>query len=232
MESAILVFKKYFGYVLLFIVSVFLYTWVQSPLVVTVTGVGEVSAKAETATLTFAVSTNGETSQSASDKAKETSDKIKETLKTSGIPESDMYQASTVILPARSIVEGATGYQATLNMGVKTTHINNLDGLTASLYSQGAALVTQPILSVGDNEKLEKEAYGLAVKDAKNQANSLALRYMKLIKKIVLVQESATSPSSTVTNKADTVSQIEKKLSPEDGLIKISKVLSVSYKMW
>ena len=55
-------------------------------------------------------------------------------------------------------------------------------------------------------------------------SNFLSHSNMKLFKKIVLVQESTTSPSSTVTSKADSA--------PNDGMIKISKVLSVSYKLW
>lgn len=232
MEAAQDYFKKYFGFLVIFILAVTFYTWIQSPMVITVTGVGEASAKAETATLTFALTENGESPQSASMNVKDSSNKIRETLKTSGASESEIYESSVVILPASSIVKGAGGYQATLNMGVKTNLINDLDGLTSSIYSQGAIVVTQPILSVGDKEKLEKEAYDLAIKDAKKQANNLSLRYLKFLKKIVLVQESTTSPSSTVTSKADSVTQLDKNLSPEDGLIKISKVLSVSYKMW
>lgn len=232
MESAGDLMKKYFGYLIFALGLLLAYQLISSPLIITVTGLGEVSAKAENATLTFVLSSNGDSAQSASDKVIETSKKIKDTLKTTGIPESDIYEASTAILPASSIVAGATGYQATLNMGVKTTQVNNLDGLTASLYTQGAIVVTQPMLSVGDKEKLEMEAYNLALKDAKKQANNVSLKYFKLLKKIVLVQESTTSPSSTVTTKADSVTQIDKNLSPEDGLIKISKVLSVSYKMW
>lgn len=232
METANSSFKKYLFYSIALVVLLFIYQWISSPMVITVTGSGEVSSKAETATLTFVLSSNNESPQTASDKVKETLKKIKETLKTSGIPESDIFEASTVILPASSIVAGATGYQATLNMGIKTTQVNNLDGVTSNLYSQGAVVVTQPILSVGDKTKLENEAYDLALKNTKKQANSIALKYFKLFKKIVLVQESTTSPSSTVTSKADIVAQIDKNLSSEDGLIKISKVLSVSYKMW
>lgn len=232
METANSSFKKYLFYSIALVVLLFIHQWISSPMVITVTGSGEVSSKAETATLTFVLSSNNESPQTASDKVKETLKKIKETLKTSGIPESDIYEASVVILPASSIVAGGTGYQATLNMGIKTTQVNNLDGVTSNLYSQGAVVVTQPILSVGDKTKLENEAYDLALKNTKKQANSIALKYFKLFKKIVLVQESTTSPSSTVTSKADIVAQIDKNLSSEDGLIKISKVLSVSYKMW
>lgn len=234
MESAFIPWKKYLSYSLVAIVALFVYQFISSPMIVTVAGVGEVSAPAKTATLTFAISVNDDNAQSASNKLESSVNKIKETLKTNGIPESDIYEASTSILPAGSIVAGATGFQATANMGIKTTQINNVSIITTSLYSQGATVVTQPTFSVGEKDKveLEKDAYDLAIKDARKQANSLSWRYFKPIKKIVLIQESTTPTTSTVTSKADTVTQIEKKISADTGLIKVSKSLSVSYKMW
>lgn len=216
--------KKYLGYLLLFIFLITFYQWTTSPLVVTVTGIGEVSAPAETATLTFTLSANGEIPQFAADKIKAASNKIKEALIADGIPESNIYEASSVILPAAAITANATGYQATLNMGIKTTKVNNLDSLTATLYTLGATVVTQPILSIGNKEKLENQAYDMALTDAKKQANTVASKHWKLIKKIVLVQESTTPITSTVTSKANSFAQV--------GLIKVSKTLSVSYKMW
>lgn len=224
MEPAQTSLKKYFGYLLLFILLITFYQWITSPLVVTVTGIGEVSAPAETATLTFTLSSNGEIPQFAADKIKAATNKIKEALIADGIPESSIYEASAVILPAASLTAGASGYQATLNMGIKTAKINNLDSLTATLYTLGANVVTQPILSIGNKEKLESQAYDLALTDAKKQANTVASKHWKFLKKIVLVQESTTPITSTVTSKADSFAQV--------GLIKVSKTLSVSYKMW
>lgn len=216
--------KKYLPLLLSVFVFLVLYQWITSPLVTTITGVGEVSAKAETATVTFAFSLNGDSAKSATDSAKGVSSRIRKMLKDSGVSENDIYESSVVVLPASSVVRGAGGFQATLNMGLKTTKINEINNLVSSLYSEGAVVVTQPVLSVGNKAKLEDEAYNLALKDAKSQSTKLSLKYMKLFKKIVLVQESTTSPSSTVTSKADS--------SPDDGMIKISKVLSVSYKLW
>ena len=213
-------------------VAMIFWVWVNSPMIVTVIGAGDVTSKAETATLTFTISQNSDNPQSASSAVKSNSAKIKEALAASGIPASDIFESQTVVLPASAITSGASGFQASVSMGIKTAQIGNLDGITNSLYSLGAVVVTQPILSVGNVSNLEKQAYDLAVKDAKKKAGSIALSNWKLFRKIVLIEQSTTQPTSTVTTKADTASQIEKNLSPDDGLIKISKVVSVSYKMW
>lgn len=232
MESAFFPWKKYLTYTLAILASIFAYSWITSPMVVTVLGSGEVSSKAETATITFSITSSGDNPQTAITSLKSTSEKIKQTLSTSGIPESDVFESQVQVLPASAVVSGATGFQASTSMGIKTDKLNSLDGMINNLYALGAVVVSQPVLTVGDIESLEKEAYNLAIKDAKKKANALAFSNWKLIKKIVLIEQSQTQPTSTVTSKADTVSQVEKNISPDDGLIKIKKVVSVSYKLW
>ncbi len=232
MESAFFPWKKYLSYTLAVLALIFAYSWITSPMVVTVLGSGEVSSKAETATLTFSIMSSGDNPQSALTSLKSTSDKIKQTLSTNGIPESDIFESQVQVLPASAVVNGATGFQASTSMGIKTDKLNSLGGLINNLYALGAVVVSQPVLTVGNIEALEKEAYNLAIKDAKKKANSVAFSNWKLIKKIVLIEQSQSEPSSTVTSKADTVSQAEKNISPDDGLIKIKKVVSVSYKLW
>lgn len=232
MESAFFPWKKYLTYTLAILALIFTNAWISSPMVVTVLGSGEVSSKAETATLTFSISSNGDNPQVALTNLKSTTEKIKQTLSTSGIPESDVFESQAQVLPASAVVSGATGFQASTSMGIKTDNLNSLDGMINNLYSLGAVVVSQPVLTVGDIESLEKEAYDLAIKDAKKKANSVAFSNWKLIKKIVLIEQSQSEPSSTVTSKADTISQVEKNISPDDGLIKIKKVVSVSYKLW
>lgn len=232
MESAFFPWKKYLTYTLAILASIFAYSWITSPMIVTVLGSGEVSSKAETATITFSITSSGDNPQSAITSLKSTSEKIKQTLSTSGIPESDIFESQVQVLPASAVVSGATGFQASTSMGIKTDKLNSLDGMINNLYALGAVVVSQPVLTVGDIESLEKEAYNLAIKDAKKKANAVAFSNWKLIKKIVLIEQSQSEASSTVTSKADTVSQVEKNISPDDGLIKIKKVVSVSYKLW
>lgn len=232
METAFFPWKRYLGYSFAALALIFAYSWITSPMLVSVTGQGEVTAAAETATLTFTVSANSDSPQAALAQVKETSNRIKQNLATTGIPESSVYESQAAVVPASAVVQGGTGFQATISMGIKTGQVNNLDGIINNLYSQGAAIVSQPVLTVGNIAELERQAYNMAIKDAKKKAGSVALSNLKLFRKIVLIQESQTQPSSTVTTKADTASQIENNISPDDGLIKISKVVSVSYKLW
>ena len=232
MEPATSSWLKYLGYLLSAIVLIFIYSWITSPMIVTVTGSGDVSAKAETATLTFTLASVAENPQSATQNLKLNIEKVKESLKSSGILENEVFESKVSVLPASTISKDLSGFQASTSMGIKTTQISNLNSLISNLYDLGAIVVTQPTLSVGDINQLEKEAYNLALKDAGSKASGIALSNWKFIKKIILVEQSVTQPTSTVTTKADTASQIENKLSPDDGLIKVSKVLSVSYKMW
>lgn len=232
MEPATSSIKKYSTFVIIGIFFLVLYQFISSPMVTTVTGVGSVSAPAKQATITFSMTSSKDNPSDASNEVKSNVVKIRETLKTSGIPESDVYESQVTVYPASAIKEGASGFQATTSMGVKTTQINNLDGIITTLYSLGAVVVTQPVLEIGDKEVLEKEAYDLALKDAKKKANTIALKNLKFLKKIILIQETTSPTTSTVTSKLDTVTQIEKNLPAGTGVIKVSKILSVSYKMW
>lgn len=87
MESAFFPWKKYLTYGLIAIAGLLAYSWVMSPLIVTVSGTGELSAKAETAALTFTLTANEDSAQDALSSVKNTSNKIKESLKTAGIAE-------------------------------------------------------------------------------------------------------------------------------------------------
>lgn len=232
MESAFIPWKKIFSYGLVAVVLIFLYSWIMSPLVITVTGVGEVSAPAENAVLTFSLASNKDNPNDAVTLVKENVKKIKESLKNFGVGDSDVYESQATVVPAGAVVAGSTGFQASTSMGLKINSVSNLDSLTAALYGLGATVVSQPQLSVKDSKKVESEAYQLALKDAKSKANSVALKNWKLIKKIVLIQESQTPVTTTVTKQASDIDSAELDVDPNTGLIKFSKVLSVSYKLW
>lgn len=232
MESNSFSWKKYLGYSLAVLLLIFAYSWITSPLVITVTGVGEVSAPAENAVLTFSLSSNRDNPNDAVNEVKNSVTTVKDSLKNFGVGDSDVYESQVTVVPAGAVVAGATGFQATISMGLKINSVSNLDSLTTSLYGMGAQVVSQPQLSVEDSNKLESEAYQLALKDAKSKASTVAMKNWKLIKKIVLIQESQTPVTTTVTKQANDVDQVELNVDPNTGLIKFSKVLSVSYKMW
>lgn len=226
METAFFPWKKYLGYTVAVLSLIFVYSWINSPLVMSVTGIGEVSVPAENAVLTFTLASTKASSNEAVTEVKNNISNVKNSLKNFGVGDSDVYESQAAVIPVES------GFQATVNMGLKVNSISSLDQLTTSLYGMGAVIVSQPQLSVKDSQKIEDEVYQMALKDAKSKANKIALKNWKLVKKIVLIQEGQTPVTTTVTKQASDVDQVELNVDQTTGLIKFSKVLSVSYKLW
>lgn len=211
-------YKKVLLVILSVIVIVFVFQWISSPMVITITGVGEASAPATAATLSFSVGATGDNSATALANVKARANKIREVIKGNGVLETDIYQSQATVYPTATVANGATGFTASTSIGFKTTDVLSLDVLTSTIYAQGASVVTQPVLSAKDNSKLSSNAYQLALKDANKQASQIGLKNFKFIKKVVLIQENAQSAGSmSITNNGD---------------LKVSKVLSVSYKLW
>src|SRR3990167_11439768 len=98
------------------------YTWINSPMVVTVTGTGEVAVPAESASLSFSVSGSDPTPVGAITVAKARADAIRTMLIGSGVAERDIAEAQVRVVPASAVTQGATGFQAVITMGAKTVH--------------------------------------------------------------------------------------------------------------
>lgn len=229
-------FKKYLKLAILallvLLVGGFLWNWVNSPMVVTVTGTGEVSAPAEAATITFSITASDVDSSNAINIVRARAESIREILKARGIAQEDIVESQVRVVPASTLVQGASGFQAVITMGAKTVHVEDLSNLISTLYSSGASLVSQPVLSAEEREELEQTAFDEALKDAKRQAARIGTKNLKFIRKIVAISQ-ATSPStSTVTSKADVITETQSQVAATSGVFKIVKAVSVSYKMW
>lgn len=232
METVRNIFQKPLTVVFSLIFFIFFFQWVNSPMIITVTGTGEVSAPAESATVTFTVSVDDQSVSQAVFLTDNRVNSIKESLVSLGIAESSIYESEIATYPTNTLREGSSGFTAVSTMGIKTNGTENIEKIIPLLYEKGATLVSQPVLSVDDTQKLEADAFNLALKDAKKRANAIALKNLKFLKKIVLVEQTQTQPTTTVTTKADVETQVEQNISPEAGIIRIQKTLSVSYKMW
>lgn len=232
MESAFIPWKKYFLYFLFFVILLSVYQWISNPLVITVVGNSSVTAQAESAVVTFTLTNNADNPDSALANLKTNITKLKDNLKSMSVQESNLYESQASVVPASTISASATGFQATATMGVKTEKVSDISSIVSMLYSSGAVVVSQPVLTAKDAEKEDKLAYDQALKDAKSKANKIAISNWKLIKKIVLIQESQQQSTSTVTTKADVATQVTDNISPDQGFIKINKAVSVSYKLW
>lgn len=227
MESAFIPWKKYLFYGLSALLFIFSYSWITSPLVITVTGLGEVSIPAENAVVTFSMAVSRSNPDEATKEVKNNVNRVKESLQSLSIGDSDIYVSQATVTPQED-----GNFISTVSMGLKLNQITNLDTVTSSLYGLGAVQVSQPQLSVNDSKKLEQEAYDIALKDAKSKASAVALKNLKLFRKIVLIQESQTPVATSITKEANSVDEAELNVTEGENLIKFSKVLSVSYKMW
>lgn len=206
--------------------------WVTSPMIVTVTGSGVVSVPANSATVTFAVLSSDPTAQGAINAVSSKASDIKNFLKGSGIAEEDITTSQVTAVPTSLTTTGGTGFRASVTMSAKTIHITDIPNLISSLYSRGVAAVSQPVLSVDNENSLDAQAYESAMKDAGQKAGSIAAKNWKLIKKVVLVSSQSSGTTSTTSSTADTLTQANNQVAAQNGVFKITEAVSVSYKMW
>ena len=153
-------------------------------------------------------------------------------LEASSISEEDIFVSQPQIVPANTLVQGTTGFQSIISMAVKTVHVTSVSDLISNLYANGAAVVSQPVLSAGDQKKLEDEAFDQALKDAKTQAGKIASKNWKFIKKIIALTQQSSASTATATSKADTLTEANNRQTAQNGVFKIVKAVSVTYKMW
>lgn len=214
------------------LVVLIMWQWISSPMIVTVSGVGTVSVPASSATITASVSVDSDSAQNAFSQIKAKTEALKAILIRSGVSEEDISVSQITSVPLNLVNPGTYGFQAGLQIGVKTKNVSSIGDLVADLYAGGASLVTQPTLAVDDQGSLETKAINEAIKDAKSKINPIALKNLKLFRKIVLLDIQSTSTTSTSTSKADTITEAKDAVAAQNGVFKIAKVASISYKLW
>ncbi|HET7099020.1 MAG TPA: SIMPL domain-containing protein [Patescibacteria group bacterium] len=208
------------------------WVWVNNPMLVTVTGTGEVSVPATNATLSFTLSASDNSISSAVSSVQGKADTMRAYLISKGVAEGDIAQSQVTAIPAGLVTAGASGFQARISMAAKTTHVSSVGGLVADLYTNGALVVSQPVLSVENQDKLDQEALDKALKDASSQAFAMGLKKWKIIKKVVSISQVSSPTTSTSTTKADSVTENANTVAALNGVFKIVKAVSVSYKLW
>ncbi len=224
--------KRILTYAIAAVVLLIIWTYVSSPLVVTVTGSGEVSVPATNATVSFTLSATDSSIGAAVASVQSKAVLMRTFLQTSGVAEGDIAESQVTAVPSALITAGAGGFQATISMAAKTTHVSNVGNLVSDLYTNGALVVAQPILSVENQDKLDQEALDSAMKDAKSQAEKIGMSNWKFIRKIVSISQASSPSTSTSTTRADTLTTANNSTAATNGVFKIVKAVSVSYKMW
>lgn len=222
-------------YLLVSLLAIFLglvLIYVTSPMLVTVSGVGEVSVPATNATVTFTLAANDANPQGAISNVNARALAMRSYLAGKGIAETDIAESQVTTSPLALAVAGATGFQSVITMAAKTTSVSDISTLVAGLYANGAAIVSQPILTVENQEDLEDQALELALADAKEEAKVVGLMHWKFFRKVIAVSQASSGSSSTATTKADTTTAASDAVAAQNGVFKIVKAVSVGYKMW
>lgn len=214
------------------VVLAIFWQWISSPMIVTVTGSGEVNVPATNATVTFSLTSNDSSPQAAISGVTAKANAIRRVLVSSGIAEEDIAESQIYAVPAALVAAGATGFQASIAMSAKTVHVSKITDLVASIYAGGASAVSQPVLSVENEQALDAQAYESAIKDAKAKASSIGNKNWKFIRKIIAVSSQSSGTTSTATSKADVVTGSKDTVAAQNGVFKIVEAVSVSYKMW
>lgn len=222
-------FPMWIGFAVL---ALIIWVYASSPLVVTVTGSGQVSVPATNATISFTLTANDNSIATAVSSVQGKADTMRAFLRSKGVAEGDIAQSQVTAVPAGLVTQGASGFQATVSMAGKTKNVSNVAGLVTDLYTNGALVVAQPVLSVENQDKLDQQALDSAMKDAKDQASQIGNNNWKFIRKVVSISQVSSPSTSTSTTKADAVTSAANATAATNGVFKIVKAVSMSYKMW
>ncbi len=202
------------------IVSVVFGMWIFSPTEVVVTGVGKVSVPATSATFNVTVSSVNESASATLSDLRTKVSSIKKSLSDINIGAENITETQITLTPSAAIVASGKGFQATSTLTVKTANVPMVSEIVVNMYASGAAVVSQPVVSVEDQDKLEAQALKGALKEAKKSLRSTV--GLRPIKKIVAIQQASSGNVATTT----------KIVEDNKGTFEVVKAVSVTYRVW
>jgi hypothetical protein len=118
------------------------------------------------------------------------------------------------------ISEATSGFSIANAFSVKTKKVENIDSLIEKLYSNGATTVSNVTFKSDDIKNVETQLRQKVFNDAKDKALRIAKSSGKRLGKIVSITDDGTSNTSSI-----------KDMQSNDGLISISKSISVVYQL-
>lgn len=202
------------------IVSVVFGMWIFSPTEVVVTGTGKVSVPATSASFNVTVSTTNESANAALADLRSKVNAVKKTLGEINIGADNITETQVTLTPAAAVVANAKGFQAMSTLTVKTANVVMASEIVVNMYASGATIVSQPVVSVEDQDKLEQQALKDALADAR--ANLSETVGFRPIRKIVGIEQASSGNVATTTKVA----------AEGSGEFEITKAVQVTYRVW
>src|SRR3989344_1849077 len=161
----------------------------------TVTGEGKVTVVPDTAIVDLGVTANLPTVKAAQSQANTVINKITDELKKLGITDKDVRTSNYSVYPQYDYQQGnrITGYQVSANLTVTVREIDKVNQVVDVATANGANTIGGIQLTVDEKKqkKLLQQARELAVKEAKEKANSLAEAAGITLGKVVNVVEAS-----------------------------------------
>lgn len=192
---------------IVFFVSLFLYTKFAGPIpfsitnvtsnkseAFTVTGEGKVSVKPDIATVNVGVQATGTTTKEVQDNLNKNINAVSTAVKKLGIDEKDIKTSNYNMYPNydyTSSRQKIVGYQASSNLTIKVRNIDNANSVVDAATAAGANIVGGITFDVDDKTKAENDARKLAVADTKAKAQLAAATAGFTLGKIINYQESS-----------------------------------------
>lgn len=118
------------------------------------------------------------------------------------------------------VAEATSGFSIANAFSVKTKKIENIDSLIEKLYSNGATTISNVTFKSDDIKNVETQLRQKVFQDAKDKALRVAKSSGKRLGKIISITDDGTSNTSSI-----------KDMQSNDGLISISKSISVVYQL-
>ncbi len=179
----------------------------SAPNTISVSGKGEILAKADIASFTFSVVEESMNVSEAQERAALKMNKIIEFLAVNGVEDRDIKTINYNISPRYEYVKSSekikaptrsnrvlVGYEVNQGVGVKIINIDSTGAILAGIGDLGADNVSGLNFSIDEEDKLKKEARELAIEDAREEAKILAKGLGVKLVRIINFSESGYFP--------------------------------------
>ena len=221
---------------------------VSSPNTISVSGKGEIVAKADIATFTFNVLEESPDVSDAQSRATKKINDIIQFLKNNGTEEKDIKTINYNIYPRYNYIKlpeksqiippirdnrVLIGYEVNQGIEVKVRKIDSAGTVLSGVGNLGASNVSGLNFSIDEEDKLRKEARDLAIEDARENGKILARSLGVKLVRIINFSESGYFPIYREKFSADVMAVGGATLAPEipTGENKITSQVNIVYEI-
>lgn len=202
----------------------------------TVTGVGEISAVPENASVSLGVTKNGTTADLAQTEVNKVLNVLLTDLKEMGVKEDKIKTENINVNPTYNFDNGSqtiTGYTASQNLSIEVEDVELANQIIDTATTDGANVISGVSFTLNDEEKerLTAEARKIAIKDAKEKAKTIAGEAGITLGKVINIQveEGDNQPIPFDARVANETLQKEETTDLQPGENKIKVTVYLSY---